>query len=191
MVPDMEPLCDIKTWWDSTFTMIECLLVLWQVSAESFQSCIWVWYLHPGYWPLFQPKGTRDLRLQTHGYRLGTSPVNWNGIIGQFLCRLICHFVNSFFRFLTASNRPCLLNQCPCYQVPLQFLKSSYWNGRCSINLSLLLSFSMLRDENEISLLSPHLSDSRYSLETHVHDTMTWYMQMLMMCRKHQTQLLR
>ncbi len=49
----------------------------------------------------------------------------WNGIIGQFLCRLICHFVNLLFRFLTVSNRPCLLNQCLCYQVPLQFLKSS------------------------------------------------------------------
>ena len=41
-VPDMELLHNIKTQWDSTFTMIEHLLVLQQVSAKSFQSCIWV-----------------------------------------------------------------------------------------------------------------------------------------------------
>jgi hypothetical protein len=35
MVPDLEPLCDVKTQWDSTYTMIERLVVLRPVSIPA------------------------------------------------------------------------------------------------------------------------------------------------------------
>lgn len=42
-------------------------------------------------------------------------------------------FPHFLFRFLTASNSPCLLNRCLCYQAPLQFSKFSCRSGRSSL----------------------------------------------------------
>ena len=49
MVPDLEPLHDVKTWWDFTYAMIKHLVALWLVSIPAvsyFNHGVWVWYLH-------------------------------------------------------------------------------------------------------------------------------------------------
>jgi hypothetical protein len=49
MMPDLKPLRNVKTQWDSTYAMIKHLVVLWPVSipaASCFNHGVWAWYLH-------------------------------------------------------------------------------------------------------------------------------------------------
>ena len=67
VVPDLEPLCDVKTQWDSTYAMIEHLVVLWPVSIPVVSGfnhgVLSVIPILAGYWLLFQHGRQWALRL--------------------------------------------------------------------------------------------------------------------------------
>ena len=49
VVPDLELLHNVKTWWDFMYAIIECLVVLQLVSipvVSCFNHSVWVWYMH-------------------------------------------------------------------------------------------------------------------------------------------------